>query len=98
MTTYVMRGGRLVLRDRAAPRAVVYGAAPGVIRDEMDATRHMADGNYYTSKSAFRRTTRQYGCVEVGNDASMARPRKPVPMSREARREAIRGAIRQLRS
>ena len=71
--------------------------ATGVIRDEMDATVHMADGQIYTSKAKFREATRAYGCVEVGNEIEAAtKPRKPVTLDRRARREAIRQAIRDL--
>jgi len=34
--------------------------------DEMKATVHPCDGNVYESKSAFRRVTKEHGCVEVG--------------------------------
>ncbi len=68
-----------------------------VIRDEMDPTRHMADGKYYTSKSEFRKATKAAGCVEAGNEvATLLKPRKPKPMSREQRRNDIRRALRQL--
>jgi hypothetical protein len=70
-------------------------AAPSVIRDEMDATRHMADGKYYTSKSKFRGATRDAGCVEVGNETStLMKPRAPITLDRQKRREDIRRALR----
>jgi hypothetical protein len=73
-------------------------AACAIHSDEMDATRHMADGNYYTSKHKFRQATKDHGCIEVGNEvAALTKPRKPVPLSREARRDAIRQSIRQLK-
>lgn len=54
--------------------------APMIIADEMPPTQHMADGNRYTSKRKFRQVTREHGCVEVGNDPAMFRPRpKPKP-------------------
>ena len=100
MTAYVMRRtarGRLVLVDKnsAAP-LTVSGAAPSVIRDEMDATRHMATGEYMTSKAKFRRATREAGCVEVGNEvAVLTRPRGHGSMpTREQRRAQIRDAVR----
>ncbi len=69
----------------------------GVISDEMAETRHMADGQLYTSKAKFRNATRAYGCVEIGNELEAAtKPRKPTPLDRGARREAIRQAIRDL--
>lgn len=71
--------------------------ATSIIRDEMDATRHMADGKVYTSKAKFREATRAHGCIEIGNELEAAtKPRKPVPLDRRARREAIRQAIRDL--
>ena len=92
MTTYVLRGGKLVEKRLATPKS-----ACGVISDIMPATRHMADGRYYTSKSEFRKVTKAYGCVEIGNEtATMLKPRKPIPLSREQRRNDIRKAIREL--
>lgn len=76
-----------------------HGSSPGVISDTMDPTRHMADGKMYTSKSAFRRATKAAGCVEVGNEMStVTKPRKPVPLDRRARREAIRQSIYDLKN
>lgn len=70
-----------------------------VISDEMPATRHMADGRYYTSKKKFRDATREHGCVEVGNElATMTRPRSPIPLDRGKRREDIKRAIYNLRN
>ena len=64
-------------------------AAPTVILDEMPATRHMADGNLYTSKRKFRTVTKAHGCIEVGNDPAMfKRLPKPGPD-----RQAIRAAV-----
>jgi hypothetical protein len=60
-----------------------------VIADEMPETQHMADGKYYTSKRKFRAVTKSHGCVEVGNDPAMLRPR---PKSRADRR-AVRAAV-----
>ncbi len=74
------------------------GAAPSVISDEMDATRHMADGKYYTSKSKFRGATKDAGCIEVGNELStLTKSRKPIQLNRAERRDQIKQAVRQLR-
>lgn len=97
MTTYVMRNGRLVEKNLAGPLHVPT-TAPGIISDTMDPTRHMATGRYFTSKAAFRAETKAAGCVEVGNDPSIYKPRKPIPMSREQRREDIRRVIYNLRN
>jgi hypothetical protein len=73
------------------------GSAAHVIRDEMEPTRHMADGRWYTSKAKFRAATKNNGCIEVGNETNtLLKPRKPVSLSREQRRNEIRRAIRQL--
>ena len=63
--------------------------APIVIADEMPATQHMADGNFYTSKRKFRTVTRAHGCVEVGNDPAMFR-RQPKP---RPDRNSIKAAV-----
>jgi hypothetical protein len=97
MTVYLIRNGELVEKHLAEP-LVVKNAAPGVISDIMPETRHMASGKYHTSKSKFRAETKAYGCVEVGNDSSMLRPRKPITLDRGERREAIRRTIYQLRN
>ena len=39
-----------------------------VIDDTMPLTEHHADGQYYDSKSEYRRVTRAHGCIEAGND------------------------------
>lgn len=70
-----------------------------VISDTMEETRHMATGEYFTSKSKFREQTRRSGCIEVGNEVDfMLKPRKRVDPTREERRNHIRQAIRYLQS
>src|SRR6516164_3340620 len=97
MTTYIMRRtkrGDLKLVDatKAAPKT---GSGVSIISDEMDATRHMADGKMYTSKAKFRQATRAAGCVEVGNETStLLKPRRPTFATRDQRRQDIRAAIR----
>lgn len=39
-----------------------------------------ADGNGYTSKSAYRRSLKDQGMVEMGNDAPKLAPRPYVPV------------------
>jgi hypothetical protein len=71
---------------------------PYVISDEMPPTEHV-DGRHYTSKAAFRATTRAHGLTEVGND-------KPPPKQRStdaktvkaARREALKTATEKYRA
>lgn len=68
------------------------------ISDQMDPTRHMADGKYYTSKKAFREATKRAGCIEIGNETKyLQKPRKPVKLDRRKRREDIKKAINDLR-
>ena len=97
MVTYVYRNGQLVEKSLAPP-LVTASAAPNVISDIMDPTRHMATGRYHTSKSAFRADTKASGCIEYGNDPALTRPRKPIPLSREKRREDIKRTIYDLRN
>src|SRR5262245_45302896 len=103
MTTYVYRPDHPEADEHGmVDKELAYsGATSGsfnVISDEMPATRHMADGRVFTSKSKFRAHTRAHGCVEVGNDTSaLLKPRKRLELSREARRLDIRRAIEQLR-
>ena len=51
-------------------------AAPMIIRDSMDPTKSMLDGQIYDSKSRLRRTYKQAGVVEIGNDSSYTDPEK----------------------
>lgn len=98
MATFVYRNGELVDKRYAAPK-ISGDHATYVISDEMSETRHMADGNYYTSKAKFRRATRDAGCVEVGTEtATLLKPRAPTILDRGQRREAIKKAIYQLRN
>jgi hypothetical protein len=98
MPTYVYRNGELVDKRFAAPKHAGEDAVY-VISDTMSETRHMADGQIYTSKAKFRQATRAAGCVEVGNETStLLKPRKQVTLDRGERREAIQRAIHQLRN
>lgn len=68
--------------------------APHYISDIMPETRHMADGQLYTSKSQFRKTTKAYGCVEIGNELpTMNKPRPHVELNPRQRRDDIRRAF-----
>lgn len=61
-------------------------AKPGLIRDSVDPFQSMADGLLYDSKSAYRRTLKERGLVELGNDA----PDKPPPIpKKDSRREVL---------
>lgn len=94
MATFVIRNGKLVDKRNALPKGV---KSVHVISDEMPETRHMADGQIYTSKKKFRDATKAAGCIEVGNEtATLLKPRKPIQLSRQDRRDAIRHSIQQL--
>ena len=70
------------------------GAAPYVISDNMEPIKHHATGNMISSKRAFSRETRAAGCVEIGNEPIKAR--KPIPLDKSQRREAIKRTIYEL--
>jgi hypothetical protein len=98
MPTYVIRNGELVDKRFAEPQYQTDSAA-NVISDTMDSTRHMADGNYYESKSEFRKATKAAGCIEYGSEIpTLLKPRKPIPLDRAKRRDDIRRAIYELRN
>ncbi len=62
-------------------------AAPTVIRDTIDPLQSMLDGKLYTSKAALRKTYREAGVTEVGND-------KPKPFVKpKPDRKKIRAAV-----
>jgi hypothetical protein len=69
-----------------------------VISDEMPPTRSMADGKWYTSKSAMRRSYRASGNPqglnydEVGNDPARFREKPRPGPDRKAIHEAIERA------
>lgn len=86
------------LIDRSLAYQTVTANAPYVISDIMPETRHMATGRFHTSKSEFRKETKAAGCVEYGNDSSLTRPRKPVPLDRGKRRDDIRRAFYEVRN
>jgi hypothetical protein len=72
--------GREVYRrlDRGLPPARSGLPCPMIISDQMDETEHPCDGKLYTSKRAFRRTTKENGCIEIGNDpARFKTPKRP---------------------
>ena len=96
MSTYVIRDGKLIEKHLAPLRGD--DARVHIISDTMELTRHMADGKYYDSKQKFREATKANGCVEIGNDSSLYKSRKPIPLSREQRREDIKKSIYQIRN
>lgn len=41
--------------------------------------RSMIDGSIITSRSHHRQHLKDHGCIEVGNDSSLFKPREPLP-------------------
>ena len=65
-TKYLWREGNWIDAALLARRRRATG--PMVILDTTDAFQSMADGGQYDSKSAYRRSLKERGFVELGND------------------------------
>lgn len=52
---------------------------PYVIGDCMDAIRHPSTGEFFESKSEFRKVTRSLGLTEVGNESFPEKKYEPLP-------------------
>jgi len=65
------------MRPDAAGAETVAG--PQVIRD-LEPYRSMIDGSIITGRKQHRDHLRAHNCIEVGNDTSHMKPRKPVPL------------------
>lgn len=67
----VMRNGRLVSKHKAAPRSATYIASDDL---GSDLEHHgYSDGRSTSSKSEFRRWTKEAGLTEKGNDREAPR-------------------------
>ncbi len=79
--TWVYRNGELVEKggplDVRPPVQRSSLPCPMVMSDAMPACEHV-DGNFYDSKSAYRRVTKANGLIEVGNEKPKPRPRPKV--------------------
>ena len=90
--TWVYRNGLLV--EKGGPLDVRRTVArsdmpcPMLISDYMPECEHV-DGNFYSSKSAYRRVTKENGLIEVGNEKLRPKPK----MSRADRDKGIEQAI-----
>lgn len=72
--------------------------APHVISDEMPPTEQV-DGNFYTSKAAFRAVGRANGLTEVGNEKIKPKTRASNAREvKEARRAALQKAVARYRA
>lgn len=68
---------------------------PMLALDTMDPVQSQLDGRFYDSKAALRKTYKEAGVVEVGNDSSVLNPKpreKPKP-DRKAIRESVGKAL-----
>jgi hypothetical protein len=97
MTTYVLRNGVLVEKDKAAPLPSA-SRPQRHISDNMEATWHPASGRYFSSKSRFRGHTKEMGCIEVGNSMPSRPERKWVKPDKVQRVRDIQRAIYQLQN
>ena len=52
--------------------------------------KSMIDGSIITSRSRHREHLRDHGCVEVGNDSSLYKPRQPLPIAPGLKEDIIR--------
>lgn len=92
---FVQRNGELVevsLDYKPEPKAEV----PHVIQD-IKPYRSMIDGKLITSRSHHREHLRAHGCVEVGNDSSLSRGRKPPTVSPGLKEAIARNVYNKLR-
>ena len=64
-------------------------SGPYVMRD-IKPYRSMIDGKEITSRSKHRDHLRDHGCVEVGNDSSLSKPRPPLTSPPGLKEEIIR--------
>lgn len=71
---------------------------PMVISDTMDATEHPCTGKFITSKTEFRKITRDHGCVEVGNDPARLRIKPKPKADRQKIRQSLEKAMAQVKS
>ena len=70
-------------------------ACPMLSLDTMEPVQSQLDGKLYDSKAALRRTYKEHGVIEVGNDSSVLEP-KPREVPRPDRnkiREAVGKAV-----
>lgn len=68
-----------------------------VQQDTMEPTQHMKDGKWYTSKREFRKTTRRYGCEEIGDQIDWRNKPTKDPKQEQKLEEAVGRAYYQVR-
>lgn len=70
-------------------------SAPMIQTDGMDLLLHPATGLRTDSKAAFRKMTRDSGCIEVGDEAPTTPKTPDFKVSKKDRVEAIKAAVRE---
>lgn len=71
---YIAVGNRWVPLEEYRPPE---STGPMILPD-IQPYKSMIDGSEITSRSRHREHLRQHGCIEVGNDPSLYKPRKPL--------------------
>lgn len=66
---------------------------PYIISDTQEAFKSMADGKMYESKSEYRRSLREQGYVEMGNDLPAEKTYQPQNVGRD-----IKDALEQVKA
>jgi hypothetical protein len=79
-------------RARTQYRAQSDLPTPTVIHDNIE-VQSQADGLWYSSKSALRKSYKHHGVIEVG-DARAQTIKPPVKKSKAQRRKEVRDAVR----
>jgi hypothetical protein len=69
--------------------------SPMFIADTMEPVKSMLDGKMYDSKRNLRKTYKEAGVIEVGNDPAMFRPRKRPPPDEKAIARSVDKAFSQ---
>lgn len=91
MPSFVWDGDEWVDIATLPPRPKPKG--PAIISDHHDPFKSMADGKVYDSKSAYRRSLRERGLVELGNEMPQERAFEPRSV-----KEDIKTAIEQVKA
>lgn len=86
--------------QRVAYEPIVAQRGPQVISDYtgsgINGIQSMADGKYYDSKSAYRKSLKEKGLVELGNDAPTVGKGPEASISERELKQDIKTAIEQL--
>lgn len=86
--------------SRVEAELVVRQRGPQVISDyagkDIHGIQSMADGKYYDSKSAYRKSLKEKGLVELGNDAPTQGKGPEASISERELKHDIKTAIEQL--